>query len=311
MAEELFKNTGGGKTQPAKAEPSGNPATPGAQPKQPEGPADGTNQTNSGPSNVTPPKDKETGKGDPAQTTQSPADGKEAPSPSGSTGPESTNTPADNGGTQQAQADDEDEGNGQPTELDLLKRRADMMKIGYSNNIGVDALKAKIAAAMEGQKPTPDNSQQAEARQAEQAQNGNGDVNALTGTSTKPTKKPSLRQHLINEKMKLVRVRITNLDPKKKDLPGEIITVANEYLGTVRKFVPFGEVTDNGYHIPQCLYDVLKERTFVNIKVRKGSKGEEIVEHQNAREFSLEVLPPLSADELAKLAASQSAAGGL
>ena len=87
--------------------------------------------------------------------------------------------------------------------------------------------------------------------------------------------------------------------------------MANEYLGTVRKFVPFGEVTDNGYHIPQCLYDVLKERTFVNIKVRKGSKGEEIVEHQNAREFSLEVLPPLSADELAKLAASQSAAGGL
>ena len=310
MAEELFKNVGGGKTQPVKSEPSGNPATPGAQPKQPEGPATGTNQTNSGPSNVTPPKDKETGKGDPAQTTQSPEDGKETPSPSGSSGPETVNEPADHGGTQ-PQNNDEEDGDKQPSELDLLKRRADMMKIGYSNNIGVDALKAKIAAAMEGPKPTSDNSQQAEARQAEQAQNGNGDVNALTGTSTKPTKKLSLRQHLINEKMKLVRVRITNLDPKKKDLPGEIITVANEYLGTVRKFVPFGEVTDNGYHIPQCLYDVLKERTFVNIKVRKGSKGEEIVEHQNAREFSLEVLPPLSADELAKLAASQSAAGGL
>ena len=299
MAEELFKNAGAGKTQPAKTEPSGNPATPGAQPKQPEGPADGTNQTNSGPSNVTPPASKESGK--------------QAPSPSGSSGTQTATAPADNGGTQQPQQQDEDEDgdNQQPSELDLLKRRADMMKIGYSNNIGVDALKAKIAAAMEGQKPTSDNSQQAEATQAQQAQNGNGDVNALTSTSTKPTKKLSLRQHLINEKMKLVRVRITNLDPKKKDLPGEIITVANEYLGTVRKFVPFGEVTDNGYHIPQCLYDVLKERTFVNIKVRKGSKGEEIVEHQNAREFSLEVLPPLSADELAKLAASQSAAGGL
>lgn len=296
MAEELFKNVGAGKTQPAKTEPSGNPATPGAQPKQPEGPADGTNQTNSGPSNVTPPASKESGK--------------QAPSPSGSSGTQTATAPADNGGTQ-PQNDDEEDGDKQPSELDLLKRRADMMKIGYSNNIGVDALKAKIAAAMEGQKPTSDNSPQAEAAQAQQAQNGNGDVNALTGTSTKPTKKLSLRQHLINEKMKLVRVRITNLDPKKKDLPGEIITVANEYLGTVRKFVPFGEVTDNGYHIPQCLYDVLKERTFVNIKVRKGSKGEEIVEHQNAREFSLEVLPPLSADELAKLAASQSAAGGL
>ena len=311
MAEELFKNAGASKTQPAKTEPSGNPATPGAQPKQPEGPAEGTNQTNTGPSNVTPPKDKETGKGDPAQTTQSPEDVKQAPSPTGSSGTQTATEPADHGGTQPQNADDEDGDNEQPSELDLLKRRADMMKIGYSNNIGVDALKAKIAAAMEGQKPTSDNSPQAEARQAEQAQNGNGDVNALTGTSTKPTKKLSLRQHLINEKMKLVRVRITNLDPKKKDLPGEIITVANEYLGTVRKFVPFGEVTDNGYHIPQCLYDVLKERTFVNIKVRKGSKGEEIVEHQNAREFSLEVLPPLSADELAKLAASQSAAGGL
>ena len=310
MAEELFKNVGGGKTQPVKFEPSGNPATLGAQPKQPEGPAEGTNQTNSGPSNVTPPASKESGKGDPAQTTQSPEDGKQAPSPSGSSGTQTATAPADHGGTQ-PQNDDEEDGDKQPSELDLLKRRADMMNIGYSNNIGVDALKAKIAAAMEGQKPTSDNSPQAEASQAEQAQNGNGDVNALTGTSTKPTKKLSLRQHLINEKMKLVRVRITNLDPKKKDLPGEIITVANEYLGTVRKFVPFGEVTDNGYHIPQCLYDVLKERTFVNIKVRKGSKGEEIVEHQNAREFSLEVLPPLSADELAKLAASQSAAGGL
>ena len=312
MAEELFKNAGGAKTQPVKTEPSGNPATPGAQPKQPDGPADGTNQTNSGPSNVTPPASKENGKGDPAQTTQSPEDGKQAPSPTGSSGTQTATEPADHGGTQPQNADDDEDGdNEQPSELDLLKRRADMMKIGYSNNIGVDALKAKIAAAMEGQKPTSDNSQQAEARQAEQAQNGNGDVNALTGKSTKSTKKLSLRQYLINEKMKLVRVRITNLDPKKKDLPGEIITVANEYLGTVRKFVPFGEVTDNGYHIPQCLYDVLKERTFVNIKVRKGSKGEEIVEHQNAREFSLEVLPPLSADELAKLAASQSAAGGL
>ena len=311
MAEELFKNASAVKTQPAKTEPSGNPATPGAQPKQPEGPATGTNQTNPGPSNVTPPASKESGKGDPAQTTQSPEDGKQAPSPTGSSGTQTATEPADHGGTQPQNADDEDGDNQQPSELDLLKRRADMMKIGYSNNIGVDALKAKIAAAMEGPKPTSDNSQQAEARQAEQAQNGNGDVNALTGTPTKPTKKLSLRQHLINEKMKLVRVRITNLDPKKKDLPGEIITVANEYLGTVRKFVPFGEVTDNGYHIPQCLYDVLKERTFVNIKVRKGSKGEEIVEHQNAREFSLEVLPPLSADELAKLAASQSAAGGL
>ena len=297
MAEELFKNAGG-KTQPVKSEPSGSPAVPGAQPKQPAGPADGTNQTNSGPSSVTPPAAKEDGKGDPAQTTQTPEDGKEAPSTSGSSTAEAINEPAD---------EEDDEADKQPSELEMLKRRADMMGVGYSNNIGLDALKAKIQAKMDGEKDEP----KKETAPVASTQTASTDVNALTGNETKPAKKVSLRQHLQREKMKLVRVRITNLDPKKKDLPGEIITVANEYLGTVRKFVPFGEVTDNGYHIPQCIYDMLKERTFVSIKTRKGPKGEQIVEHQNAREFSLEVLPPLTADELAKLGAAQQAAGGL
>ena len=296
MAEELFKNVA--PKQAAKTEPSGNPAASGEQPNQPKTAPD-ANQTGSGPSNVTPPKDKETGKGDPAQTTQSTADGREAPSSSGSSTAEAVNEP-----------EDEDEQSAQPSELDLLKRRADMMKISYSNNIGVDALKAKIQAAMKGEKPAENQQEKAPVAQ-QQTSNGDGSVNALTGAETKPAKKMSLRQYLQQEKMKLVRCRITNLDPKKKDLPGEIITVANEHLGTVRKFVPFGEVTDNGYHIPQCIYDMLKERTFVSIKTRKDPKGQTIVEHQNAREFSLEVLPPLTADELAKLGAAQQAAGGL
>ena len=190
----------------------------------------------------------------------------------------------------------------QPSELDMLKSRAKLMGITFSNNIGLDALKTKIEehkqaseAKTQTQAPAQTNEQQPEA----QAEN------------QKKAKTISLRAHLQKEKMKLVRLRITNLDPKKKDLPGEIITVANEHLGTVRKFVPFGEVTDNGYHIPQCIYDMLKERTFVSIKTRKDAKGQTIVEHQNAREFSLEVLPPLTADELAKLGAAQQAAGGL
>lgn len=310
MAEELFKNTPAPKaTTAAKSEPSGNPATPGEQPNQPKTEPD-ANQTGSGPSNVTPPAKKEEGKGDPAQTTQSPEDGKQAPSSSGSAE-----------GTQEAQGqqsqssegddkDNDDEGSEQPSELDMLKRRATMMGLSYSNNIGLDALKAKVQAAMDGQREPEVQKGNAFVTSTSQHENA-GAINALSGVETKRGKKISLRQHLQQEKMRLIRVRITNLDPKKKDLPGEIITVANEYLGTVRKFVPFGEVTDNGYHIPKCIYDMLKERTFVSIKTRKGPKGEQIVEHQNAREFSLEVLPPLTADELAKLAAAQQAAGGL
>ena len=108
--------------------------------------------------------------------------------------------------------------------------------------------------------------------------------------------------------MALVRVRITNLDPKKKDLPGEIITVANQYIGTVRKYVPFGEVTDNGYHVPQCIFKVLDSRRFLNIRtIRDAKSGRIRVETNYAKEFALEVLPQLTNEELNQLAANQAA----
>ena len=211
---------------------------------------------------------------------------------------------------------DEEDDLKMPSEIDMLKDRAKLMGIQFSNYIGVDALKAKIeekrAQAEAASKPAVQQEQAKPATQtAAQTGNGDGSINALTGNETKPVRAKSLRQHLRDEKLKLIRCRITNLDPKKKDLPGEILTIANEYLGTVRKFVPFGEVTDNGFHVPQCLYDMMKERTFISIKTRKDSKGQTIVEHQNAREFALEILPQLTVEELAQLSASQAAAGGL
>ena len=114
------------------------------------------------------------------------------------------------------------------------------------------------------------------------------------------------------EQLKLVRVRITCMDPKKKDLPGEVLTVANEYLGTVRKFIPFGEVTDNGYHIPFVLYTMLDERKFLNIRVSKDPRtGRELVTSQWAKEFAIEILPQLTQLELSNLAIAQAAAGSI
>ena len=209
--------------------------------------------------------------------------------------------------------ENEEEAPVQMDELSMLKKRADLMSIKYSNNIGIEALKAKITAKLNNEADTTDDD-------GAPVNQHNNTVNQTVAASAQanqalqeeaPERKISLREYMQTTQMKLVRLRITNLDPKKKDLPGEIITVANEYLGTVRKFVPFGEVTDGGYHVPQCIYDVLKERTFVSIKTRKGPRGETIVENQDAREFSLEVLPPLTAAELAQLATAQQAKGGL
>ena len=193
----------------------------------------------------------------------------------------------------------------QPSELDMLKSRAKLMGITFSNNIGLDALKTKIEEHKQASEAKTQTQTQVTAQTNEQQ------AESQPENQKKKAKTVSLRAHLQKEKMKLVRLRITNLDPKKKDLPGEILTVGNEYLGTVRKFVPFGEATDNGYHVPYCLYEMMRDRKFLSIKTRKGPKGQTIVEQQMVREFALEILPPLTEAELARLSAAQLSAGGV
>lgn len=254
-----------------------------------------TNQTKSQDTNVTPPVTKDMGKGDASQTTQDPEKAKEPPKV------EPSKEQASSSGSATVVATEAEPP--KPDELQMLKQRADMMGIGYSNNIGIDALKKKIQDKMDGKKDEPE----AKAASAET-------VNALTGTIEVPKveSKQDMRERLLAEGMKLVRLRITNLDPKKKDLRGEIMTVANRYIGTVRKFIPYGETTDNGYHVPYCLYEQLRDRQFMSIKVRKDQvTGKERVDHQMVKEFALEILEPLTEGELAKLAAQQAANGSL
>lgn len=186
----------------------------------------------------------------------------------------------------------------QVDQLALLKQRATVMGISYSNNISLDTLKKRIQEKMDGVEVV-----KSELEKPAQV------VNPLTWQKPK-ARTPSLRQHMHDTQMKLVRLRITNLDPKKKDLHGEIVTVANEYLGTVKKFVPYGEVTDDGFHVPYCIYRELDSRKFLNIRtVRNRKEGTTKVESNWAKEFSLDVLPQLTQEELNRLAAAQAAAG--
>lgn len=182
-------------------------------------------------------------------------------------------------------------------ELSVLKQRAKLMGINFSNNISVETLRAKIEAHVT----------EREASDEEQLNPLAGDV-----AGAAPVSKMTLRQQLMEEQLRLVRVRITNLDPKKKDLPGEILTVGNEFIGTVRKFIPFGEVTDDGYHVPYVLYKLMENRRFLHIRTTKDKRtGKERIETQWAKEFALEVLPPLTEEELKRLANAQAAAGSV
>ena len=176
-------------------------------------------------------------------------------------------------------------------ELAALKARAKTMGLKVSPKIGLERLKAKIEAKL----------------------NPSAEENADPGEETDIQRKARIRKKQIAEQMALVRCRIANLNPSKRDLRGEIFTVANKYVGTVRKFIPYGEATDNGYHIPKILYEQLKARKFLQVNTRNDrSAGNQIVVDQRwVPEFSIEVLPSLTQEELDKLAASQAAAGGV
>ena len=178
------------------------------------------------------------------------------------------------------------------TELETLKERAVSMGIRFSGNIGLTKLKQKIEDAMAGKPATSDTPQQEE---------------EPLSTKPKAESKQQMRERLIKEQTVLVRCTIYNLNPSKRDLQGEIVTIGNKFIGTIRKFIPFGEATDNGFHIPMIIYNELKARKFQSVSTKR-IKGQIEVNTRMVPEYNIEVLPALTRKELDELAIQQNAA---
>jgi hypothetical protein len=166
-----------------------------------------------------------------------------------------------------------------PSELELLKERADMMGISYHPSIGLEKLREKVNAQL-----TPP---------AEK--------------KTKPKSKAETiaerNSRLRREANRLVRIRVTCMNPNKKDWSGEIFAVANSVIGTVKKFVPFN--VEAGYHVPWVIYEHMKNRKYQYFKKVRLPNGREKVESGLTNEFNIEVLKPLSPKELKDLADRQ------
>ena len=167
-------------------------------------------------------------------------------------------------------------------ELSTLKHRADMLGVQYHPSIGVEKLREKVAAALAG-----------------------------TGKDEAPVEQTKVseeaaRRKLIDEANKLVRVRITCMNPFKKDIEGEIITVANDLVGTQKKYVPFN--ADNGWHIPQMMLNALQERMCQVFFNEKSKNGVTVRKGKLIKEFAIEILPNLTQEELKDLAQQQAMA---
>lgn len=171
-----------------------------------------------------------------------------------------------------------------PDELALLKKQADTLGVSYKGNIGIEALKARIQEKL-----------------------GTGEEEVEVA----PVKRKSLVQAMRDKHMRLVRCRISNMNPAKASIPGEILTVANRFIGKVAKFVPYRGY-DDGYHLPACLYEAIKDREYLRIvKIKDKVTGREYDKAEMVKEFAIALLPDLTPAELAKLAADQRARGGV
>ena len=170
-------------------------------------------------------------------------------------------------------------------ELEVLKARADKLGIKYHPSISLAKLKEKVAEGLADETP-------------EEV------VTVKPGKETDVQLKARKRR----EANALIRIRVSCMNPNKKEWDGEIITTGNTNTGTIKKFVPFN--SDEGYHVPHMIYEQLLQRqcqVFVTVKDNRGNK---VRKGKLIKEFAIEVLPPLTEKELKELAQRQAMASG-
>lgn len=167
-----------------------------------------------------------------------------------------------------------------------LEARAKILNINFHSNISTEKLRERVNAALTGAGPDPEDARPTK---------GETDV--------------ARRSRLKKEASRLIRVRIHCNDPAKKDWPGEYITVGNNAVGTYRKYVPYNQ--DEPFHLPQILVNALREKRVQVFATKKGKNGIPIREAKSIAAYSLEVVQPLTREELDRMAQSQMARNAL
>jgi len=194
-------------------------------------------------------------------------------------------------------------------ELIALKARADTIGLKYHPKIGLIKLKERVNEQLN--KPAEEViKEKVQEKVAEKHIDMLPDA-PQTETYQKTSRKESAsarKVRLRKQAGKLIRIRVTCMNPVKKAWEGEIFTVSNSVVGTFKKFVPFN--VDNGWHIPQMMLDMLQERKFVEHFISgKDSRGRPIKRHRLVREFAIEIMDPLTLKELDDLRRQQAMAG--
>ena len=176
------------------------------------------------------------------------------------------------------------------TEIGLLKQRATQMGIKFHPSIGVKTLRDKVNAKL------------TKTSTVEEEPEVTGQAPIPIHKSDAQLKAES-RIRLRKEANRLIRVKISCMNTNKKDWPGEIFSVSNRTIGTIKKFVPFN--AEEGWHVPNALLTLIQERKFQTFKEIKLSNGRKQKKGFLVKEFSVDILDPLTHEELKDLAQRQ------
>lgn len=158
-----------------------------------------------------------------------------------------------------------------PTQLELLKTQAEIMGIEYREDITEQALRKQL-------------------------------MDALAQADSGETISHADRKKLIKDSMKLERVIISPNATHMKEHQGQIFSVGNSILGYVNKFVLFNAE----YHVPKIILDHIKDQK-MQFFTTKVVNGEQLRESKLRPMYTVEVLDPLTKEELEDLAKSQAA----
>lgn len=192
-------------------------------------------------------------------------------------------------------------------ELEALKARAALLGIKVHPKSGADKIRKKIEmqlmdiesiaeeeAAEEVVKPTP----------TKRTRTGQIKARRMTPAEFREYNF-ELRKR---DAAKLIRIRATCMNPNKKGWEGEIISCGSAKLGTFKKFVKFD--ADEGWHVPNIIFQEMKERKYTTFINAKGPRGETVRRGKLVPEFAIEVLPPLTQEERMELMRKQALANG-
>ena len=163
-----------------------------------------------------------------------------------------------------------------PTEKETLQKRLDLMGIKYHHMSGVEKLKELLA-----EQDTP----------AEKEEKSSPRI-------TKQDKRKAAN--------KLVRVRISCMNPNKKEWSGEIFAAGNRHIGNIKKFIPFD--VEDGWHVPEILLKVIRRKRMQQFVEKRAANGQKIKVGKLVPEYAVEVMPDLTEKELQQLAQRQAMA---